>query len=74
MNDIVAQLEELKNYLDWNEIDASLKLIHDSNHVAFFGTQFSHSAALHFQTDLMMLDKFSIAYMDAEQQLECANH
>lgn len=72
VKDIVTQLEELRNYLDWNEIDASLKLIHDAKQVAFFGTQFSHSAALHFQTDLMMLDKFSIAYMDAEQQLECA--
>lgn len=72
VNDIVSHLNDLTQYLDWKEIDATLKLIHDSNHVAFFGTQFSHSAALHFQTDLMMLDKFSIAYMDADQQLECA--
>ena len=72
VKDIVEHMENLSQYLDWNAIDASIKLIHDSKTVAFFGTQFSHSAALHLQTDLMMLDKFSIAYMDAEQQLECA--
>lgn len=71
-NDIIYHLQQLTSYLDWNEIDAALKLIHDYPNLAFFGTQFSHSAALHFQTDLMMLDKFSIAYMDADQQLECA--
>ncbi len=72
VNDIMVHMSELKNYLNWDNIDATLKLIHDSKNIAFFGTQFSHSAALHFQTDLMMLDKFSIAYMDADQQLECA--
>ena len=72
VQDINQRMSELEDYLDWDEIDAALKLIHDSKTVAFFGPQFSHSAALHLQTDLMMLDKFSIAYMDAEQQLECA--
>lgn len=71
-NEIVHYLNDLTNYLNWKEIDVALKLIHDMPNVAFFGTQFSHSAALHMQTDLMMLDKFSIAYMDADQQLECA--
>lgn len=71
-NRVAQQVSALGEYLDWDEIDAALRLIHDQETVAFFGTQFSHSAALHFQTDLMMLDKFSIAYMDAERQLECA--
>ncbi len=69
---VANQIMNLTEYLDWDEIDGALRLIHDKKNVAFFGTQFSHSAALHFQTDLMMLDKFSIAYMDAERQLECA--
>lgn len=65
-------IDELPRYLDWQEIDKSLKLIHDSPFIAFFGIQFSQSAALHFQTDLLMLEKFSVAYMDSERQLECA--
>lgn len=69
---ISNQVMSLSSYMDWQEVDACLKLIHDKETVAFFGTQFSHSAALHFQTDLMMLDKFSIAYMDADRQIECA--
>ena len=40
--------------------------------MAFFGTQFSQSAALHFQTDLLMLEKFTMAYMDSSRQLDCA--
>lgn len=58
--------------LNWNVIDKVLELIHDSDSVAFFGTQFSHSAALHFQTDLLMLEKFTMAYMEYERQLDCA--
>lgn len=72
----VEQIKEsvstLPYSLDWKEIDATLKLIHDSQSVAFFGTQFSQSAALHFQTDLLMLEKFTMAYMDSSRQLECA--
>lgn len=71
-NRVATELMQLSSYLDWQEVDGALRLIHDQPTVAFFGTQFSHSAALHFQTDLMMLDKFTIAYMDAERQLECA--
>ena len=51
---VARTIEEMNQHLDWHEIDACLKLIHDSDNVSFFGTQFSHSAALHFQTDLMM--------------------
>ena len=61
---ICASLSQLSSYLDWNVIDEVLKLIHDSDNVAFFGTQFSHSVALHFQTDLLMLEKFTMAYME----------
>jgi DNA-binding MurR/RpiR family transcriptional regulator len=69
---IINNLKQLPVYLDWNEIDNVLKLIHDSDTVAFFGSQFSQSAALHFQTDLLMLEKFSVAYMDSSRQLDCA--
>lgn len=65
-------IEQLPKYLDWKEIDESLRLIHDHQLIAFFGTQFSQSAALHFQTDLLMLEKFTVAYMDSARQLECA--
>ncbi|MFQ6793130.1 MurR/RpiR family transcriptional regulator [Thomasclavelia sp.] len=67
--DAVSKLPE---YLDWDIIDKVLALIHDSDSVAFFGTQFSHSAALHFQTDLLMLEKFTMAYMETERQIDCA--
>lgn len=69
---VKENLEQLPKYLNWQEIDGSLKLIHDNKFIAFFGTQFSQSAALHFQTDLLMLEKFTVAYMDSERQLECA--
>ena len=69
---ICQDINALSNKLDWKTIDQVLKLIHNSENVAFFGTQFSHSAALHFQTDLLMLEKFTMAYMEIERQLECA--
>lgn len=69
---VIDHVSSLPDILDWQEIDATLKLIHDSHSVAFFGTQFSQSAALHFQTDLLMLEKFTMAYMDSSRQLECA--
>ncbi len=72
VNQIIHHISTLPQVLDWKEIDASLRLIHDSESVAFFGIQFSHSAALHFQTDLLMLEKFTMAYMDSSRQLECA--
>ena len=69
---VIQYISDLPKLLDWNEVDAILKLIHDSESVAFFGTQFSQSAALHLQTDLLMLEKFTMAYMDSSRQLECA--
>lgn len=69
---VVQYVSTLANILDWDEIDQTLQLIHESSSVAFFGTQFSQSAALHFQTDLLMLEKFTMAYMDSARQLECA--
>lgn len=69
---ICDTISKLSNRLNWNIIDKVLKAIHDSDSVAFFGTQFSHSAALHFQTDLLMLGKFTMAYMETERQIECA--
>ena len=65
-------ISKLSQRLDWNVIDKVLQAIHDSDSVAFFGTQFSHSAALHFQTDLLMLEKFTMAYMETERQIDCA--
>ncbi len=69
---VASNMEILSSSLDWQEVDTVLRLIHDSEHVAFFGTQFSQSAALHFQTDLLMLEKFTMAYMDLSRQLDCA--
>ena len=69
---VIQYISDLPEFLDWNEVDAILKLIHDSDSVAFFGTQFSHSVALHFQTDLLMLEKFTMAYMEQTNQLQCA--
>ncbi len=69
---ICTSLSKLSSSLDWNIIDQVLKLIHDCEKVAFFGTQFSHSVALHFQTDLLMLEKFTMAYMERTRQIQCA--
>lgn len=69
---ITEAIQGLSRKLNWNIIDKVLELIHDSDSIAFFGTQFSHSAALHFQTDLLMLEKFTMAYMDNERQFDCA--
>lgn len=71
-NQICKAISQLTSNLDWNIIDRVLQAIHDSDSVAFFGTQFSHSAALHFQTDLLMLEKFTIAYMETARQIDCA--
>lgn len=72
VNQVIHYISDLPRTLNWREVDAMLKLIHDSDSVAFFGTQFSQSAALHFQTDLLMLEKFTMAYLDTSRQLECA--
>ncbi len=72
VNQVIQHLSLLPQILDWKEIDAVLKLIHDCESVAFFGTQFSQSAAMHFQTDLLMLEKFAMAYMDSSRQQDCA--
>lgn len=69
---ICNSMKKLSDYLDWNILDKVLSLIYESDSVAFFGTQFSHSAALHFQTDLLMLEKFTMAYMETQRQVECA--
>ena len=69
---VTKNMSALSETLNWNEIDKVLRLIHDSDNVAFFGTQFSQTAALHFQTDLLMLEKFTMAYMDLSRQLDCA--
>ncbi len=69
---VIDTMKQLPESLDWDIIDQVLYKIHDASKVVFFGTQFSNSAALHFQTDLLMLEKFTIAYMDSERQLECA--
>lgn len=71
-NQVASVISKLPSRLDWDVIDQVLKHIHDCETVAFFGTQFSHSAALHFQTDLLMLEKFTMAYMENDSQLECA--
>lgn len=59
-------------YLDWDKIDQLVNLIHDCHNVAFFGTQFSQTVSLHLQTDLLMLEKFTMVYLDIERQIECA--
>lgn len=72
VNQVIEYISDLPRILNWKEIDIALQLIHDSQDVCFFGTQFSQSAALHFQTDLLMLEKFTTAYMDSSRQLEGA--
>ena len=73
-NKVSDVILDLPKYLDWSEIDKVLHLIHKTESVAFFGTQFSQSIALHFQTDLLMLEKFTMAYLDDERQLNCAQN
>lgn len=69
---LALQMDNMSQHLDWKMIDDVLKLIHDTKNVYFFGTQFSHSASVHLQTDLMMLEKFTLAYGNWEQQLEAS--
>lgn len=69
---VTASLKQLPATLDWYIIDQVLHLIHETENVVLFGTQFSNSAAVNFQTDLLMLEKFTVAYMDSERQKDCA--
>lgn len=70
---IHESMMEINQYLDYRQVDEILHMIHQASQVAFFGTQFSQSAAMHFQTDLMMLGKFAISYLDIDRQLDCAD-
>ncbi|MGX8680040.1 MAG: MurR/RpiR family transcriptional regulator [bacterium] len=72
VNQVAEALKALPQTLNWYVIDEVLRLIHDSEKVVMFGTHFSNSAAVNFQTDLLMLEKFTYAYMDTEKQLACA--
>ena len=72
VEDISNNLHQLNTYLNWDDIDQVLAYIHDYDNVVFFGTQFSQSAALHFQTDLLMLEKYTICYLDVARQEEYA--
>ena len=46
---VIQYISDLPEFLDWNEVDAILKLIHDSDSVAFFwNTVFHQSAAFAF--------------------------
>ena len=69
---ICENISQLSSLLDWKVIDEVLKLIYEQDEIIMFGTQFSHSAALHLQTDLLMLEKFTVAHMDIDRQIECA--
>lgn len=71
---ITLALKDMYEQLDWRAIDTVLRYIKESEKVVFFGSQFSHSAALHLQADLLMLNKFTIAYIDYEKQIESAKH
>lgn len=71
---IIDALENMKETLDWKAIDNCLKYIKESKKTVFFGSQFSHSAALHLQADMLMLGKFTLAYMDYTKQVESARH
>lgn len=72
VNELTTVLGRLPKVLNWDVIDQVLMEIHDTKNVTFFGTQFSNSAAIHFQTDLLMLEKFTTAFMVGERQLEMA--
>ncbi len=74
ISQVTDTLNSLPDSLNWESIDQVLNLIHDTENVYFFGTQFSNSAAIHFQTDLLMLEKYTYAYMDSERQLESAKN
>lgn len=67
---INTAMSEMTDHLDYKAIDRVLNLIYSSNKTAFFGSQFSHSAALHLQADLLMLDKFTLAPIDYEKQMD----
>ncbi|MFQ6861555.1 MAG: MurR/RpiR family transcriptional regulator [Beduini sp.] len=71
---IILSLQNMQKELDWKAIDNVLRYIKEGKKVVFFGSQFSHSAALHLQADLLMLGKFTIAYIDYEKQIESAKH
>lgn len=74
VDQIILALKDMQSQLNWGVIDNVLYYIKNADKVVFFGSQFSHSAALHLQADLLMLGKFTIAYMDYEKQIESAKH
>lgn len=69
---INASFNEMIEQLDWEAIDRVLQYIHDGKKIVFFGSQFSHSAAMYLQTDLLMYGKFTTAYMEYKKQIESA--
>lgn len=67
-----SRLEEQIDLLDWQSIEAFLKDIHESQHVSFYGSHFSHSIAQLIQAALLSCNKFSIAKNDSDQQIKIA--
>ena len=69
---MIAYISDLPRILDWKEIDATLKLIHDCDSVAFWNTIFSKCGSTFSKLIYWMLEKFTMAYMDSSRQLDCA--
>jgi len=72
INRVCDSLHAMNDAMDWPAVDTLLHAIHQSDRVAFFGLQFSQSAAVYFQTDLLLSGKYTLAYLDSERQIECA--
>lgn len=72
LKNAASRLEEQIDLLDWQILEEFVEDIHKSNHVAFYGSHFSHSIAQLIQASLLSCNKYSIAKNDSDQQIKIA--
>ena len=71
-NSVTENINALTEELDTEVVDRILKVIHESDKVAFFGLQFLQFLAIHLQTRLLLMGKSTFAFLSQEEQLKCA--
>ena len=68
IDDLIKAMKGFSDNIDWDSIDHVLNMIHDYDDVTFYGIHTSNSVARHLQGDLMVINKFTYAPIDIQDQ------
>ena len=69
---IYESIQMVESSLNLKQLISLCQDLYQYQRVGIFGLLKAQTAAMNLQTDLLMLEKFTMAYMDSSRQLECA--